>query len=155
MLLASNVAKIVDASIPLGICVVLPIMIVWLVGRVRQHETDRKTEIMLKAMETGIPIPNDLFKRDKKLIKEKLIGRLTGACVTGFIGIAGLLIAFLPDWEKGWGDDWMTNSPAIIALILGGILLAVGIGLFVAYFVGKKMLAGEMAAEEKQLSEGK
>ena len=39
--------------IPLGICVVLPVMIVWLVNRTRQNETNRKTEIMLKAIEAG------------------------------------------------------------------------------------------------------
>ena len=35
--------------VPLGICVVLPVMIVWLVTRARQNETNKKTEIMLKA----------------------------------------------------------------------------------------------------------
>ena len=42
--------------IPLGICVVLPVMIVWLVNRTRQNETNRKTEIMLKAIEAGATI---------------------------------------------------------------------------------------------------
>ena len=36
--------------VPLGICVVLPVMIVWLVTRARQNETNKKTEIMLKAI---------------------------------------------------------------------------------------------------------
>ena len=37
--------------IPIGICVVLPVMIVWLVMRSRQHDMDKKTEVMLKAIE--------------------------------------------------------------------------------------------------------
>ena len=35
----------------------------------------------------------------------------------------------------------------------GGILMAVGIGLFISYFVSKKMLAKEIEAEEKALEE--
>ena len=38
-------------------------------------------------------------------------------------------------------------------LIVG--LVCIGIALFIVYFVGKRMLAKEIAAEEKQLTEGK
>ena len=40
----------------LGICVILPVMIVWIVSRVRQNEINRKAEIMLKALEAGVEI---------------------------------------------------------------------------------------------------
>jgi hypothetical protein len=40
-----------------------------------------------------------------------------------------------------------------MAPVAGGVLLAVGIGLFITYFVGKKMLAKEMEAEEKKLEQ--
>ena len=52
--------------------------------------------------------------------------------------------------------DWSKNDDAIIiTTMLGGILLAVGVALFIVYFSGKKMLAKEIAAEEKQIVEGK
>ena len=35
----------------------------------------------------------------------------------------------------------------------GCVLLAVGIGLFISYFAGKKLLAKEMEAEEKKLEQ--
>ena len=35
---------------PIGLCMVLPVMIVWLVNRTRQNETNRRTGIMLKAI---------------------------------------------------------------------------------------------------------
>lgn len=38
-------------------------------------------------------------------------------------------------------------------LIFGGISLAVGIALFIGFFVGRKMLAKEMEAEEKSLEQ--
>ena len=51
-----------DALIPISICVVLPILIVWLIGRVKQNETNRKAEIMLKALDNGAKIDTDFFK---------------------------------------------------------------------------------------------
>ena len=37
----------------------------------------------------------------------------------------------------------------------GGIMMAVGIGLFISYFVSKNVLAKEIEAEEKALEEQK
>ena len=42
--------------VPIAVCVVLPVMIVWLINRTRQNETNRRTEIMLKAIEAGATI---------------------------------------------------------------------------------------------------
>ena len=50
-----------DIIVPIGICVVLPVMLVWLVTRVRRNEIDKKTEVMLKAIESGATIDSDLF----------------------------------------------------------------------------------------------
>ena len=36
-------------------------------------------------------------------------------------------------------------------VILGGILLAIGIALFIVYFTGKKLMAKEIVSEEKQI----
>ena len=59
-----------EILIPIGICVVLPVMIVWLINRTRQNETNRKTEIMLKAIESGATIDADFFKaqQDRKSV---------------------------------------------------------------------------------------
>ena len=73
-----------DILMPLGVCVVLPVMIVWLVMRTRQNETNKKTEIMLKAIESGATVDTEFFKsqqRGQKTIKERLLGRLTGASI--------------------------------------------------------------------------
>ena len=39
--------------IPLGVCVVLPVLVVWLVMRKKTNETNRRTEVMLAAIEKG------------------------------------------------------------------------------------------------------
>ena len=73
-----------QALIPISICVVLPALIVWLIGRVKQNETNRKAEIMLKALDNGAKIDTDFFRSssESRTIKERLLGRLTGACIT-------------------------------------------------------------------------
>ena len=58
-----------DIFLPLGVCVVLPVMIVWLVTRARQNETNKKTEIMLKAIEADKKALIVLPEVDSKIIK--------------------------------------------------------------------------------------
>ncbi len=128
--------------LPILICVVLPVTIVWLALRARQHAIDKKAEIMLKAIESGATIDPNLLKpqTEQKSLKEKLLARLTGACVTSLLGTAFLIGSLVLDWD-------ITFVP-IQTSLLGGILLAVGIALFVSYFAGKNMLAKEIEAEE-------
>ncbi|MBR5042584.1 MAG: hypothetical protein IKX67_05035 [Bacteroidales bacterium] len=139
---------LVSFVLPVCICVVLPVFIVWLAMREKQNEANKKAEIMLKAIESGSTIDADFFKPQtvKKSIKEKLLGRLTAACVTGFLGVAFLLGGLAFNWKLNFG-------PVMPLPLLGSILLAVGISLLVAYLVGKKMLASEIEAEEKALKD--
>ena len=133
----------------IGICVVLPVMLVWLVTRVRRNEIDKKTEVMLKAIESGATIDSDFFKeapKKRKSTKERLLNRLICGCAASIIGAALTAIGIIP---------WMTLEDDYFAplLIFGGISLAVGIALFIGFFVGRKMLAKEMEAEEKSLEQ--
>lgn len=151
VVLASSLG--IDILVPIGVCVVLPVMIVWLVMRSRQNEMDKKTEIMLKAIESGAAVDKDFFKTEEsrqKSLKEKLLGKLTGACVTSLIGVALIIFGFL----SANGESLCNSIHFFLPLpVIGGILLAVGISLFVVYFVGKKMLSKEIEAEEKSLKQ--
>lgn len=135
---------LMNILVPLGVCVVLPVLIVWLVTRVRKNETDRKAEIMIKAIEAGTPVDPTVFNKNKKTsIKKDLLEKLNGACITSLMGL-GFLILKLAGIKIGFPGDF---------LILGAVvLIAVGIGLFASYFVSKKMLAKEIELEEKNLS---
>lgn len=139
-----------DFLVPICICVVLPVTIVWLVTRARQNETNRKTEIMLKAIEAGAVIDADFFnkatKQQSKTIKEKLLSRLTAACVLTLMGIIFIAREIL--LTTGSCQD---EGPHMVLPLAGGILLAIGIAQFIVYFIGKKMLSKEIEAEEKSL----
>ena len=142
-----NTYQLIEILIPLGVCVVLPVLIVWLVTRVRKNETDRKAEIMIKAIEAGTPVDPTVFNKNKKTsVKKDLLEKLNGACITSLMGL-GFLILKLTGIKIGFGGDFLGLGAVV--------MIAVGIGLFVSYFVGKKMLAKEIELEEKNLSEQK
>ncbi len=138
----------------LGVCVAMPVLIIWLIGRVKQNETNRKAEIMLKAIENGAEIDTDFFKSQSgskvTTIKERQLKRLAWACITSIIGVAFILIALIPNWPGGWGSE--IDGPVPTLTISGSILLAIGAALFIVFFTGQKILAKEMEAEEKKLT---
>jgi len=129
----------------IGICVIMPIIVVWLNNRTSQNETNKKTEILLKSIESGASIDPEFLKSQhkEKSLKEKLLDKLTGACIVTAVGISLCMI-------------YLTNlAPVTNFMIYGCITLAIGIGLFISYFLGKRMLANELKAEEESLNNGK
>lgn len=130
----------------IGICVVLPIVIVWLINRRRTNETNRRAEILLKAIDAGSTVDLNLFQEPQKQrsIKEKLLDRLTAAWVATLVGLP--IIAF------GISMYCLLEHPKeslLVIACIGGIILAVGIALFGVYFAAKKLLATEIEAEAK------
>ena len=106
---------------------------------------------MLKAIESGATIDTDLFKDQltpAKTIKEKLLSRLTAACIVSAIGLSVCITTLILSYLGGV-PTWVIQY----FIVIDGIILAVGIALFVVYFVGKRMLAKEIEAEEKSLNE--
>ena len=145
-LLTMNAYVLQDIINVIGICVLLPIVIVWLINRRRTNETNRRAEILLKAIEAGSTIDLNLFQEPQKQrsIKEKLLDRLTVAWVATLIG--------LPIIALGISMYCLIDNPSEGLLVIagiGGIIMTVGIALFGVYFAGKKLLATELEAEVK------
>ena len=142
-----------EMLVPLGICVVMPVLIIWLNSRVRLNETNKRTEILLKALESGKEIDPELFKSAKQplTLKEKLLRRLTWACIISLSGVTMLVMGIITSNASSWQ---LSESPAPLAVYAGGLLLAIGLSLLAVYFVGKKMLAKEIAAQEKEMTQG-
>lgn len=135
--------------LPVLVCVILPVAVVFIIGRVRQNETNRKTEVLLKSLESGATIDPGLLATPKKpkTLKEKMLKHLEGACSMGFLGIVFLV-----------GGIFLCNAthwalPEVLLPIVGGILIANGISQLIVYLTGKKMMAKEIEAEEKRMTE--
>lgn len=133
----------------IGICIVLPVTIMWLIMRTRQNVTNRKAEIMLKAIEAGATIDPNLFKVEKnepKSTKERLLKYLMAACVTMFPGLVLFAIGLFSCIKFGF------EFPDTLFLTGGGILIAIGSAFLIVYSTGRKLLAKEIEAEEKSLT---
>lgn len=128
----------------LGICVVLPVMIVWLRNKRKAHETNRRTEVILVALEKNAGIGNlDEIIRSltptQLSFKEQMLKRLhielMLGCISLSFGIAILAVLGIAGWNAGtWRED------IVVPLCVFSIpSLAVGIGLLIAYFSGKKI----------------
>ena len=135
----------------IGCCVVLPLMIVWLTNKRKNHEIDKQTEILMAMMEKHPDLdPAEVMKKlnvsskSHKTIKQKLLDNvLTG----GFMTLMGLAV-LIPHL---CGMVFFGNKENCI--FCGGIMLAVGLAFLIHYLVSKKQLSGEIEAEEKQLKE--
>lgn len=133
-----------DILVSLGVVVALPVLIVSIIFRSVMAADRNRKEIILAALEKN---PNlnveDLVKRMKKsekLIKEKLLAKLQRGCLCCLMGVAFVLLYFFPSVQ---------NEFLIIA---GTALIAIGIAFLVGYFVGRRMLAKEMLAEEQSMN---
>ena len=141
-----------EILVTIGCGCVLPIVAIWLGVRRRINETNSRTQIALAAIEKNpeMDIEEILKKvsRNGKLLKEKLLTKLLWGCLTTLFGVG--LIGFgiyLSANNLGGTDDPMT------AVCFGLISLGVGIAFLINYFIGKKMLAKEIEAEEKRQTE--
>lgn len=156
LLLAANgwtvLDNLIEVLVPIAIVVVMPVLVVWLVMRARQHEVDKKTEVLLKAVEEGVQIDPAFFRdagQKNKSVKGRLMGYLITAMITGIIGLITsvaqiVFYSILGLWDRG-------DGAILMFVILSGILLAVGIAFFIVYSVGKKTYAKELAElEDKQ-----
>ena len=136
----------------IGVSVIMPIIVVWMNNRTSQNETNKRTELLLKSIEAGAKIDPEFLKPEvkEKTLKEKMLGRLTGACIVSAVGIA-MCIAILILSYMGYTESFIITN----FTIFGCVAIAVGIGLFISYFVGKRMLAKELKAEEESLKSEK
>ena len=144
--------QLVDILIPIACGCILPIVIIFLSVRQKMNETNKRTQIVLAAIEKNpeMDIEEIMKKISRKpgLLKEKLLTKLLWGCLTTLLGIGLIGFGiFLGENQLGGTDDPMT------AICFGLISLGVGIAFLVNYFMGKKMLAKEMEAEEKSVTE--
>lgn len=135
---------LVQLLVPIGVAVVLPITIVAIVFKSALASDRNRKEIILAALEKNPDIDVELLmknlKKSEKLIKEKLLAKLQRGCLCCLMGVAFVLLYFFLSVQ---------NEFLIIA---GAALIAVGIAFLVGYFVGRRMLAQEMLAEEQSMN---
>ena len=136
---------LVQLLVPMGVAVVLPIAIVAIVFKSALASERNRKEIVLAVLEKNPDIDVEQLmknlKKSEKLIKEKLLARLERGCLCCLMGVAFVLLYFFLSVQKE------------ILLIAGTALIAIGIAFLVSYFVGRRMLAQEMEAEQQNMKQ--
>lgn len=130
--------------IPICICVVLPVMIVWLVTRARIKKNEQKMAVLVKAIENGAEVDPDMFVEatagKPKSVKMELLNKLGTGVMLSLMGLVFIVLAACNMQAfPAWG--YYAGIP----------LLAVGIGNLVSYFYGVRFMKPEIEADEKSL----
>lgn len=130
--------------IPICICVVLPVMVVWLITRAMTRKTEKKMDVLVKAIENGVEINSDLLieatEGKPKSMKMELVNKLGTGVMLSLMGLVFVVLAaFNVQAFPAWG--YYAGIP----------ILAAGIGNLVSYFFGLRFMKPEIEADERNL----
>ena len=138
---------VTDLIAVLGICVVLPIIVVILVTRAKTNATNRRAEIAMAAIEKNTNVDLEEFFRKmnppRRSIKERLLNRLLLGCIFTLFGVGIYIAVFVYNIFIGHFDRDMFIGMSFAAVPS----LGVGLAFLVNYFVGRKVLKQEMESE--------
>ena len=135
--------SLIENLIPIAIVVVLPIVMVWLTYRNKQHETDKRSEIVMAVIEKNpeVDVQEFLNKLNppKKSYKEQLMTKMHQELLWGTICLIGgavtILVIIALSILQGFDEKYIP-----IGSVFGVVPLAVGCGLLAAYNNAKKTL---------------
>jgi len=133
-----------DIIKPIFILVVLPITILWLYLRNRKDENEKRTKIVMAAIEKNGEIDvQEFFKnlnKPRKTVREKLVMQLHWELLLGGIFTVFGLVVFIALGVMSLVGGLVNNNVIAASCCLGIPTLALGIGLLIAYFSGRKMM---------------
>lgn len=127
--------------IPLGVCVVLPVLVVWLVTRAKINSDNRRAEVLLKAIEAGNTVDAEqlamAFSKSKKITTplERNNNRLTCGSIFSGIGLVLIVIGIIM-----WFQPMCPAGFPTVFTVLGGISAAIGAGCLITWNVTRKQL---------------
>ncbi len=135
---------IVALCIPIAICVVLPVMVVWITFRAQMNRDNKRTEVLIKAIESNNGIDADklaeAMSKPRKTASEILNQRLLRGCIFSLVGLALMISSVIMGIG---GEDMFDNVPGLF-LFTGLASVAVGISYLIVYFVTRGKVAGDM-----------
>ena len=136
------IALAIEFLLPVFVTVVLPVSIVLIVSLSRKSKYNKRIAFFEKCVENGIEINPQLLGEEQKTpssLKKVLLNRLMVGVIMSLLGVGMLIWSLM---QEVIDDEFVLGAVALIA---------VGIGMLVWYFVGKKVLAEDIKAEQDQL----
>ena len=148
----STIIAAILALVPMVLGCIALIVVIGLIIRYKRNETDKRTQVALAAIEKNPDMDIEEFLKKvtpkQKSLKEKLVNKLQWGTMISLVGLVFIGFGAYIGYEGGWDAD-----DPVVATVFGSIILAVGIAFFINYMIAKKMLAKEIEAEERQLSQ--
>ena len=137
-----------DVLTAFGICVIMPVLIVWLAMRAKTNKDNARKEILIAALEKNPDLDISEFvkvqpRNKNTLIKERLLRKLVVGLICSLVGVGILVVMIIKIVSNQSGITYYNTDP----LIAGSGILCVGIAFIIAFFVGKRFLAKEIEAE--------
>lgn len=133
----------IDKLVPITLIGVLPIVVTWLSFRHKQHETDKRSEIIMAVIEKNpdVDVQEFLNKLNppKKSYKEQLMTKMHWEVLWGTICTIGGIVTISVMITLGILQVFVEKFFLIVS-IFGIAPLAVGCGLLAAYNNAKKTL---------------
>ena len=127
----------------------LPILIAAFIYRHKMNETNKRAEIVLKALEKNPDeVPEELLKSlntPQKPLKERLLGKLLCGLALTIVGVAIVVIEFATHLST---NEWFSDDRNL--MVLGAALFAVGVAFLIYFFVARRTMQHEIEAEEHE-----
>ena len=137
-----KIMNFTEVLIPIVVSGVMPVAIVALIARIYVKRSEHRMNVMIKAIENGADLDQNALMGIKSKVSStrmNLVNRLGSGIVFTLLGLMFVLsAAFGLSSFSSWG--YYPGFP----------LLAVGIGLLVSFFYGKKYLKSQIEKEDKE-----
>ena len=133
------VESIIALFIPIGICVVMPVLIVWLVSRIAINKENRKSDVLMEAIRNNANVDTDKLMKSmagrERSDRELLNLRLLRGCIFTLLGVAFGVCAGIFAYEAP------ASEMKLSLLLLCSVSIAVGVGYLIVYFVSRKSIS--------------
>ncbi len=133
----------VEILVPIFCGCVLPIAIVLIVALRKSNVVNKRSEILIRAIEANKEVDTDklieAMKEPKKSPQELLNARLLRGCMFSLIGLVLIIIGIV---GLSIGISF-TDDEVSAPFIFGGISLAIGISYVIVYFITRKQILPE------------
>lgn len=131
--------ELVSLIVPLGVCVVLPVLIIWIVFRAGMNKDNKRAAVIMKAIELdkgNIDVDRlaENLRDRQKTPRELLNARLLRGCIFTLVGVALTLCEYTVADMEG-------------VSVLGYVSLAIGFGYLIVYFATRKQVAADEARQ--------
>lgn len=128
-----------EILVPIAICVVLPVLIVWIVFRTATNNDNRRAEVLIKAIEANNGIDTDrlaeALAKPKKSPADVMYKRLLRGCTFTLIGVGCLIYLLCVSFDP----DSSTDTRDFLS-IAGIVMTAVGLSNLIVYFVSRRKI---------------